>query len=43
MLEASKQLRRVNGFMHLPALRKALDAHVAGAVTAPCDDEDVAA
>jgi hypothetical protein len=34
MLEASKQFRRVNGFMHLPALRKALDAHVAGTVTA---------
>jgi putative transposase len=33
MLEASKQFRRVNGFMHLPALRKALDAHVAQAVT----------
>jgi transposase-like protein len=43
MLEASKQFRRVNGFMHLPALRKALDAHVARAVTAPCDDEEVAA
>jgi transposase-like protein len=33
MLEASKQFRRVNGFMHLPALRKALEAHVAMAVT----------
>jgi transposase-like protein len=43
MLEASKQFRRVNGFMHLPALRKALDAHVAGTVTAPCDDDDIAA
>jgi hypothetical protein len=27
MLEASKQFRRVNGFLHLPALRKALEAH----------------
>ena len=43
MLEAAKQFRRVNGFMHLPALRKALNAHVTGTVTAPCDDEDVAA
>ena len=33
MLEASKQFRRVNGFLHLPALRKALDAHCAKAVT----------
>jgi putative transposase len=29
MLEASKQFRRVNGHMHLPALRAALDRHVA--------------
>ena len=28
MLEASKQFRRVNGHLHLPALRKALDADV---------------
>jgi transposase-like protein len=33
MVEASKQFRRVNGFMHLPALRKALEAHVAAGVT----------
>lgn len=33
MVEASKQFRRVNGFMHLPALRKALDAHFSDAVT----------
>jgi putative transposase len=33
MVEASKQFRRVNGFMHLPALRNALEAHVAAAVT----------
>ena len=33
MVEASKQFRRVNGFMHLPALRKALDKTVAEAVT----------
>jgi len=29
MLEAAKQFRRVNGHMHLPALRAALDRHVA--------------
>jgi putative transposase len=43
MLEAAKQFRRVNGFLHLPALRKALDAHVAGAVTPLREDEHVAA
>ena len=29
MVEASKQFRRVNGFMHLPALRAALEDHFA--------------
>ena len=29
MIEASKQFRRVNGHLHLPALRVALNAHVA--------------
>jgi transposase-like protein len=29
MIEASKQFRRVNGHLHLPALRAALDEHVA--------------
>jgi hypothetical protein len=29
MLEASKQFRRVNGHIHLPALRAALERHVA--------------
>src|SRR5437588_3964984 len=33
MAEASKQFRRVNGFMHLPALRKTLDALFAESVT----------
>lgn len=32
MLEAAKQFRRVNGYLHLPALRAALDRHVNGAV-----------
>ncbi len=43
MLEAAKQFRRVNGFLHLPALRNALDAHVGSAVTPQCDDEEAAA
>lgn len=43
MLEASKQFRRVNGFLHLAALRSALDAHIDGAVTPECDDDEVAA
>jgi putative transposase len=33
ILEATKQFRRVNGCLHLPALRAALDAHVHGTVT----------
>ncbi len=44
MAEARKQFRRVNGFMHLPALRKTLDAYVAAGVT-PVDyneEEDAA-
>lgn len=43
MLEAAKQFRRVNGFLHLPALRDALDHRVAGTVTPPCEDNHVAA
>ncbi len=44
MIEAGKQFRRVNGFMHLPALREALDRHVLGAVTPPSyDQKDVVA
>ena len=43
MNEASKQFRRVNGFLHLPALKAALEAHVSGAVTPECDDDEVAA
>ena len=43
MLEAAKQFRRVNGFLHLPALRAALDGHVRTAVTPACDDAGVAA
>jgi transposase-like protein len=43
MGEASKQFRRVNGFLHLPALRSALEAHAYGTVTSECDDGEVAA
>ena len=43
MLEASKQFRRVNGFLHLPALHAALDAHASGDVTPEWDDAEVAA
>ena len=43
MGEAAKQFRRVNGHLHLPALRTALDGHLAGTVTPPCQDEEEAA
>ena len=33
MNEAARQFRRVNGFMHLPALRAELDRHTAQTVT----------
>ncbi len=39
MLEAKKQFRRVNGYLHLPALRAALDTHVRGTVTPPEYDQ----
>jgi hypothetical protein len=43
MVEAGKQFRRVNGHMHLPALRAALQRHVgAENVTATCYKEAVA-
>jgi len=38
MVEAGKQFRRVNGHLHLPALRAALQAEVARTVTGPCKD-----
>ncbi len=43
MVEATKQFRRVNGFLHLPALRDALNRHAALTVTSPCQDDHVAA
>ncbi len=43
MGEAAKQFRRVNGHLHLAALRRALDDHAAGTVTPPCEDKEEAA
>ena len=42
MGEAAKQFRRVNGHLHLPALRAALDAHAGKAVTPDNYDEAAA-
>jgi putative transposase len=39
MVEAAKQFRRVNGYLHLPALRAALEAEVANTVTGRCEDQ----
>ncbi|MGV1028547.1 MAG: IS256 family transposase [Dermatophilaceae bacterium] len=44
MVEASKQFRRVNGHLHLPALRAALQRHVAGETVGPdCNTQNVSA
>jgi transposase-like protein len=40
MVEAGKQFRRVNGYLHLPALRAALEAEVAKTVTSSCEDQE---
>jgi putative transposase len=40
MVEAGKQFRRVNGYLHLPALRAALEAEVAKPVSDPCKDQE---
>ncbi len=43
MLEAAKQFRKVNGFLHLPALSRALDAEVAKTTVTPTEyDQHVA-
>jgi putative transposase len=42
MREAAKQFRRVNGRLHLAALRVALDRHFDVSVTPACDDEEAA-
>jgi len=44
MVEASKQFRRVNGHLHLPALRAALERHVGAEAVGPdCNTQDVRA
>jgi len=44
MLEASKQFRRLNGHMHLPTLRAALERHAGSeTVGANCNTQDVSA
>jgi putative transposase len=43
MVEAAKQFRRVNGHLHLPALRAALEAEIAKTVTGSCEDQEVEA
>jgi putative transposase len=40
MVEAAKQFRRVNGYLHLPALRAALEAEVAATVTRTREDQE---
>jgi putative transposase len=43
MAEAAKQFRKVNGFLHLPLLRTALEAEVARITVTPSDyDQEVA-
>jgi hypothetical protein len=43
MLEATKQFRKVNGYLHLPALRRTLDAEVAKITGTPTEyNQDVA-
>ena len=41
MVEAAKQFRRVNGYLHLPALRAALEAEIAKTVTGTREDQEV--
>jgi putative transposase len=44
MVEASKQFRRVNGHLHLPALRVSLERHVADeTVQVDCNTQDMSA
>ena len=38
--KTGRQFRRVNGHLHLPKLRAALDAHFTGNVTAVSENED---
>ena len=41
MLEADHQFRRVNGRLHLPKLRAALDTHFSKNVSTSCHDQTV--
>jgi transposase-like protein len=41
MLEAGHQFRRVNGHLHLPKLRAALEEHFTGNVSPSCHDQTV--
>ncbi|MBD0292705.1 MAG: IS256 family transposase, partial [Jiangellaceae bacterium] len=41
--EAGMQFRRINGHLHLAALRTALHAHLTGTVTPNSQDENVSA
>jgi hypothetical protein len=41
MLEAGHQFRRVNGRLHLPKLRAALETHFTKNVSTDCQDEIV--
>jgi putative transposase len=41
MVEAGKQFRRVNRYLHLPALRTALQAEVTKTVTPTREDQEV--
>jgi putative transposase len=43
MTEAAKQFRRVNGYLHLTALRAALNTHFKDAVTPTCENDQAAA
>jgi hypothetical protein len=43
MIEAGKQFRRVNGHLHLPKLRDALNACFTENVPAACQDQAVRA
>ena len=43
MVEAGKQFRRVNGHLHLPALRTALERHITENVVPVMHDEQVSA
>jgi hypothetical protein len=40
MVEAGKQFRRVNGYLHLPALQAALEAEIARTVTGSYEDQE---